>query len=295
MAQGHLEGHYYTPHGSAWPIRGTVGMMFMAIGGALWLNHIAYGSWVLLAGTALVLWMVFGWFGDVIHESLSGLYNEQVDRSFRWGMGWFIFSEVCFFACFFGALFYTRFLAVEWLSGHGDKALTGTLLWPSFEGGWPTNGPAQLGVHGEGSSFTPMGWWPLPAINTAILVTSSWTLTWAHHALKEGKQRAMIIGLAATVALGILFLFLQAKEYGHAYAELGLTMGTGIYGATFFMMTGFHGFHVTLGSIMLLVMLIRAVMGHFKPESHFAFEATAWYWHFVDVVWLCLFVLVYIA
>jgi cytochrome c oxidase subunit 3 len=232
--------------------------------------------------------MMFGWFGTVIRESEGGMYNEQVEFSFRWGMGWFIFSEVMFFAAFFGVLFYARQLAVPWLGGDEAKILTHDLLWPDFRQVWPTNGPAQVG--GE---FQPMSAWGLPAINTVILLSSGITVTWAHWGLKESRRRQLILGLAATVFLGFLFVFLQAKEYIHAYHELNLTLGSGIYGSTFFMLTGFHGFHVTMGAIILLIVLLRSIRGHFTPEHHFAFEAAAWYWHFVDVVWLGLFIFVY--
>ena len=226
--------------------------------------------------------------GTVIAESQSGKYNQQVDMSFRWGMGWFIFSEVMFFAAFFGALFYARMYAVPWLGGAGNKFFTHELLWPAFDAVWPTNGP-----QGVGGDFTLMGAWGIPAVNTLILLSSGVTVTWAHWGLKENKRAQLILGLIATVALGFLFLGLQASEYIHAYHELNLTLKSGIYGTTFFMLTGFHGLHVTLGATMLTVILIRSIKGHFTDEHHFAFEAVAWYWHFVDVVWLGLFIFVY--
>jgi cytochrome c oxidase subunit 3 len=208
--------------------------------------------------------------------------------SFRLGMGWFIFSEVMFFAAFFGALFYARMFSVPWLGGAGNNEMTGALLWPGFEAAWPTNGPAEVG-----GPFETMGAWGIPAINTLILLSSGVTVTLAHWALKKSQRGALVGWLAATVALGALFLALQVYEYGHAYSELNLTLGSGIYGTTFFMLTGFHGLHVTLGAIMLLVILLRSMKGHFTAEHHFGFEAVAWYWHFVDVVWLGLFVFVY--
>jgi cytochrome c oxidase subunit 3 len=242
----------------------------------------------MLAGAVVLLIMLFGWFGTVIRESEAGKYNDQVDMSFRWSMGWFIFSEVMFFAAFFGALFYARMYSVPWLGGAGANAMTNELLWPGFEAVWPTNGPAAVG-----GDYTPMGAWGIPAINTLILLSSGVTVTWAHWGLKKGDRTQLILGLMATVALGFLFIGLQAYEYSHAYHELNLTLGTGMYGTTFYMLTGFHGLHVTLGATMLLVILIRSMKGHFTNENHFAFEAVAWYWHFVDVVWLGLFVFVY--
>jgi cytochrome c oxidase subunit III len=228
------------------------------------------------------VFMMFGWFGSVIAESEGDKYNRQVDVSFRWGMGWFIFSEVMFFAAFFGALFYMRVLAVPWLGDLDHK-----ILWPEFSANWPVAGP------GLKELFTPMEAWGIPALNTLILLSSGATVTWAHWGLKKNNRKQLILGLVMTVALGILFLGFQAYEYGHAYSELNLKLTTGAYGATFFMLTGFHGFHVTIGTIMLIAILGRSIVGHFKPEHHFAFEAVSWYWHFVDVVWLLLFILVY--
>jgi len=236
--------------------------------------------------------MFFGWFSTVIGENQKGMYNLAVDRSFRMGMMWFIFSEVMFFAAFFGALFYARSLSVPWLGGHGVKYFTNLILWPSFENAWPTNGPGAVGGHADGK-FEVISAFGLPAINTAILLTSSVTVTIAHHALREGHRGILKVFLAATFILGFIFVYLQAHEYAEAWNELGLRLSTGIYGSTFFMLTGFHGLHVTIGAIMLTVIWLRVMKGHFTPERHFAFEAVAWYWHFVDVVWLGLFIFVY--
>ncbi len=278
--------HYYVPHGSSWPIIGSVGLFTFMMGFANVLN--GGGPSFMILGAIVLLIMVFGWFGTVIHESQSGLYNDQVDRSFRWGMIWFIFSEVMFFAAFFGALYYARQFSVPWLGGDDVKYLTNYFLWPQFEPHWPTNGPGEIG-----GQFEPMAAFGLPAINTLLLLSSGVTITIAHWGLLEGNRSKLIWGLAATIALGALFLALQAVEYFEAYTHLNLTLGSGIYGSTFFMLTGFHGFHVTLGAIMLTVILLRCIRGHFTAERHFAFEAVAWYWHFVDVVWLGLFIFVY--
>jgi len=277
---------YYLPQPSLWPIIGSVALLVMAVGGVMTMREIDHGGWVLLAGLAILLYMMYGWFGEVIRDSEAGRYNKQVDSSFRWSMSWFIFSEVMFFAAFFGALFYTRVLSVPWLA----DAETGSMLWEGFTATWPTAGP---GLTADGLKFTPMGAWGLPAINTLLLLTSGVTVTWAHWGLKKNKRSQLIIGLAMTVALGALFLSLQAYEYHHAYTEMGLTLGAGAYGATFFMLTGFHGFHVLIGTTMLIVMLLRSIAGHFTADHHFAFEAVSWYWHFVDVVWVLLFILVY--
>jgi cytochrome c oxidase subunit 3 len=284
----HASQRYYIPHGTNWPILGSIGLFLMLGGAAIMLNGASVGSWLTAAGAVVLLVMLFGWFGTVIGESEKGTYNAQVDASFRMGMLWFIFSEVMFFMAFFGALFYTRMLAVPWLGGAGSNFFTGLLLWPPFEGQWPTNGPADIG-----GSFEVMAPFGLPAVNTLILLTSGITITLAHHGLKAGHRGALILWLAATWALGFLFLGFQADEYIHAYQELNLRLDTGIYGSTFFMLTGFHGLHVTLGATMLLVIWFRCLRGHFTPTKHFAFEAVAWYWHFVDVVWLGLFIFVY--
>lgn len=276
-------GGYYLPSPSHWPVVGSVALFLMALGGVLMMNGAGGGGWVLLAGSAIMIYMMFGWFGTVIGESEAGKYNKQVDVSFRWAMSWFIFSEVMFFAAFFGALFYMRVLSVPWLADPDTAAL----LWPGFKADWPVSGP------GIAEQFTPMGAWGLPAINTAILLTSGVTITVAHWALKENKRSVLNWFMFLTIALGLTFLAVQAYEYGHAYNDLNLTMSSGAYGATFYMLTGFHGFHVTVGTIMLIVIWLRCLKGHFKPENHFGFEGVAWYWHFVDVVWLGLFIFVY--
>ncbi len=280
--------HYYVPEAARWPIVGSIALTLMVSGFGAWLNGSEIGLKFTAAGFALFIVMLFGWFGAVIHESESGVYKSWEDTSFRMGMIWFIFSEVMFFAAFFGALYYARELSVPWLLGEGTGISTHTYLWSDYKEIWPTNGPGDLG----GSDFH-MGWWPLPFINTVILLTSGLTVTWAHHAIKTQHRAQIIIGLLLTVTLGFLFVYLQGVEYVEAYHE-GMKLSSGIYGSTFFMLTGFHGMHVTLGAIILTVMLFRAIKGHFTAERHFAFEAAAWYWHFVDVVWLGLFIFVYI-
>jgi cytochrome c oxidase subunit 3 len=274
---------YFVPEPSSWPVVGSIGLFLMATGATLWFNGAGTGAWVVLAGFLVLVYMMFGWFGHVIGESEGGRYNRQVDVSFRWGMSWFIFSEVMFFAAFFGALFYARAMSVPWLGEIEQK-----LLWPDFQAQWPTAGPGLADEH-----FSPIGAWGLPAINTALLLTSGVTVTWAHHALKANHRGQLVLGLFLTIALGVTFLAVQAYEYWHAYHDLNLRLSTGIFGSTFFMLTGFHGFHVTVGAIMLTVILFRCMAGHFRPDHHFGFEGVAWYWHFVDVVWLLLFILVY--
>jgi cytochrome c oxidase subunit III len=273
---------YYLPEPSRWPITGSVALLLMGFGAALSVNRLLIGYIVLALGIAVLIYMLFGWFGTVVRESESGWYNKRVDISFRWGMTWFIFSEVMFFAAFFGALYYMRVLSVPWL-GEADQSL----IWPDFSPGWPVAGP------GIAEQFTPMGAWGIPAINTMLLLTSGVTITLAHWALKKNNRGALIGWMIATVALGVIFLGFQMYEYGHAYNDLNVKMSSGAYGATFYMLTGFHGFHVTIGTIMLIVITARCIRGHFTPENHFGFEGVAWYWHFVDVVWLFLFIFVY--
>ncbi|MCC7122250.1 MAG: cytochrome c oxidase subunit 3 [Gammaproteobacteria bacterium] len=283
--------HYYVPDSSRWPVLASLAIFVCFVGGALTLNHASIGPTVLGAGFLTLFIVLFGWFGDVIRESERGRYTHWEDMSFRMGMMWFIFSEVMFFAAFFGALFYARVYSVPWLGGAGHAGATHEFLWPNFLSDWPLlKLPADYGF-AAAKDVIPA--WGVPAINTAILVSSGVTVTWAHWGLKANKRGQLILGLALTVALGALFVFLQAEEYGHAYHELGLTLNAGIYGATFFLLTGFHGFHVSMGTLMLFVILLRAIKGHFKPDHHFAFEAVAWYWHFVDVVWIGLFIFVY--
>ncbi|HMM57940.1 MAG TPA: cytochrome c oxidase subunit 3 [Rudaea sp.] len=283
------QGSYYVPHGTHWPILGSFGLFFTVGGAALWMNEFDPGKWVMALGIACILSMMFGWFRTVIGESLGGMYTKQVDTSFRMGMMWFIFSEVMFFGAFFGALFYVRNFSIPWYGGSGDGALTNFFLWKDFVAAWPTNGPDQVG-----GIFLTMPAWGVPLLNTLILLSSGVTITIAHHALRAGNRKHLLIWLGATVVLGALFLNFQAHEYIEAYTKFNLTLDTGIYGSTFFMLTGFHGMHVTLGAIMLTVIWFRCFKGHFTKDHHFAFEAVAWYWHFVDVVWLGLFIFVYV-
>ena len=287
---------YYVPHASHWPIIGAVSLFVLALGTATFIHESTefigaeteYGEWVFYVGLAMVACMMFGWFRVVISESVRGMMSGLMDVSYRQSMAWFIVSEVFFFAAFFGALFYARLISVPWLAGAGNNLATHTILHPDFADTWP------LFLTPGGTETKTMGAWGLPFINTLILVTSSVTVTFAHWALKKSDRIVAGAWLALTVGLGIAFLILQVVEYAHAFDELGLTLASGIYGSTFFMLTGFHGAHVILGTLMLTIMLIRIHKGHFTGDYHFGFEASAWYWHFVDVVWLGLFVFVYV-
>jgi cytochrome c oxidase subunit 3 len=281
VAQQHP--HYHVPQPMPWPIMGSVALWLMATGAVFVFNGTNGGFIGIAAGLMVLVYMMFRWFGDVIRESEGMKYGRWEDVSFRWGMSFFIFSEVMFFAAFFGALFYVRVLSVPDLASLQNTEY----LWPGFSAQWPSAGPNfnQL--------FSPMAAWGLPAINTLLLLSSGVTVTIAHWALKENKRGMLNLFLFFTIVLGVTFLCVQAYEYTHAYHELNLKLTTGVYGSTFFMLTGFHGFHVTVGAIMLSVILARCLAGHFKPDHHFAFEGVAWYWHFVDVVWLGLFIFVY--
>lgn len=300
------EGTYYVPEQSKLPIWASLGLFLTVFGIANWLNGEASGQYIFFAGSLIFATVLWNWFSIVIDENMRGLPSAQLKRSYVWGIGWFIFSEVMFFAAFFGALFYIRTLALPWLSGEGAHASTNQYLWPEFTTQWPLmitpdqamNGEVAL-VKGPEESMSFPGWdkilhW-LPLWNTIILLTSSVTVHFAHTAIKKNSRKAFNLFLGITWVLGVIFVFLQAEEYIEAYHELGLTLETGVYGTTFFLLTGFHGAHVSIGTFMLFVMWARSVFkGHFKPDDNFGFEAASWYWHFVDVVWVGLFLVVYI-
>ncbi len=303
MANSTDQSVYYIPHNGWYPVCIAAGAMCMLAGLGLWLNDLKAGdepSHVLFyIGSAILAVVLFFWFAKVIEENHQGLANPQLKRSYVWGMGWFIFSEVMFFAAFFGALFYARVLVMPWLGGEGAKGLTGDYLWPEFEPTWPVlSNPNPQAFQGPHESMAAPGLtsWAsyLPFWNTVILLSSSVTVHFAHTAIKNQNRAKLLSWLGLTVVLGIAFLILQAEEYIHAYNEMGLTLSSGIYGSTFFILTGFHGFHVTLGTFILLIQLLRAFKGHFRPHDCFGFEAASWYWHFVDVVWVCLFIFVYV-
>lgn len=285
--------NYYIPAYSKLPFFGALGLFCLLYGGVHLLHSNLLGLLIFFAGVVIVIAVLVGWFSEVIQEHGIGLYNDQVGRSFRWGMMWFIFSEICFFGIFFGALFYTRTISVPALAGYGanQNILTNIILWPNFHAVWPlfSNPNPQAFPGAAGTLHT----WRIPAFNTLVLLSSAATLTWAHWSLKRNEQKKLIIGLITTIILGIMFLSLQAHEYLLAHSYYGLNLNSGIYGSTFFILTGFHALHVTIGLIILCAILIRILKGHFTPDDHFGFEASAWYWHFVDIVWLFLFIFVY--
>jgi cytochrome c oxidase subunit 3 len=292
MSQKEYE-KYYVPAQSPWPFMGACALFLMAVGAGNLVIEVTrgkegFGAYILIAGFATLIFMLFGWFRNQIHESMTGMHSAQLGRSYRQGMAWFIFSEVMFFGAFFGALLYARTISVPWLGGASNNQMTNEVLWPTFQAMWP------LVETPGGITTEAMPWTGLPLYNTVILLISSVTCHMAHVALEHGKRNQILGWLGGTVLLGSLFVFLQIEEYIHAYTEMGLTLQSGVYGNTFFMLTGFHGFHVTLGTIILLILWLRVAKGHFTQENHFAFQAGSWYWHFVDVVWVMLFFFVYI-
>jgi len=281
--------YYFVPEPSRFPVLTATGLLFVIFGAGQWVNGHGWGAWVTLFGFVMWAFILQQWFRQAISESEGGLYSDRIDVSFRWSMSWFIFSEVMFFGAFFGALYWTRLHALPNLG-----SLDNAILWPDFKAIWPSaGGGVTASPAGTVEPFTTMGPFWLPTINTALLLTSGVTLTIAHHALLANQRGKTVLWMWITVLLGATFLGVQAYEYMHAYRDLNLKLSSGIFGSTFFMLTGFHGFHVTLGAIMLFCIWLRTMKGHFTPERHFAFEAVAWYWHFVDVVWLGLFVFVY--
>jgi cytochrome c oxidase subunit 3 len=293
--------YYFIADPSYWPIIGSIGLFCTVFGLVQVLHDGAIGPYLLVLGIGILLTTMAGWFGKVINESLQGLHSEQMDRTYRWGMVWFIVSELFLFGIFFGALFYTRLFTLTELGNTAGQlatslyiskgSMTHQVLWPHFQAVWPLlKNPNPTAFPGPEGIINP---WQIPALNTLILLSSAVTVTWAHWGLKKDNRKQLIIGLILTVILGFTFEGFQIHEYIKAYQELHLTLGSGIYGTTFFTLTGLHAMHVTVGAIMLTIILIRCLKGHFQAEHHFAFEAVSWYWHFVDVVWLFLFVFVY--
>ena len=281
--------YYFVPAPSRFPASVAFGFLLIIFGASQWINGADWASWVVLAGFVAWLFTLQQWFRQAISESEAGQYNKLVDISFRWSMSWFIFSEVMFFSAFFGALYWVRLHALPNL-GSIDNAV----LWPDFKAVWPSVAAGYTGSPaGIIEPFATMGPWPIPTLNTAILLSSGVTVTIAHHALIANHRARAIVFMWFTVLLGITFIGFQAYEYTHAYSELNLKLSSGAYGSTFFMLTGFHGFHVFVGMLMLLFITIRIMRGHFTPDRHFGFEGAAWYWHFVDVVWLGLYIVVY--
>ena len=281
--------YYYVPHESRHPVMSAIGLFFVILGAGQWINGASWGMYSLFFGLIWWLTVLFQWFREAIAESENGLYSNRIDVSYRWSMTWFIFSEVMFFGAFFSALWWARAHSVPALG-----TLDNALLWPDFKAVWPTLAAGMTASPaGTVEPFQTMTPFWLPTINTALLLTSGATLTVAHHAMQHGDRAKTIRFMWMTVLLGVVFLFVQGYEYHHAWTEMNLKLSSGVYGSTFYMLTGFHGFHVFVGMLMLLFITLRLQKGHFSAERHFGFEGAAWYWHFVDVVWLILFVFVY--
>jgi len=281
--------YYFVPAPSRHPASTAFGLLLIIFGASQWVNGASWGKWVFLTGFLVLAFVLQKWFRDAISESEGGLYGKRIDVSFRWSMSWFIFSEVMFFGAFFGALYWVRVHSVPDLG-----SLDNAVLWPDFKAVWPSAAAGYTASPaGTIEPFATMGPWPIPTLNTALLLSSGVTVTIAHHALVAKHRARAVVFMWLTVLLGLAFLGFQAYEYGHAYSELNLKLSSGVYGSTFFMLTGFHGFHVFVGMTMLLFITIRIMRGHFTPERHFGFEGAAWYWHFVDVVWLGLYIVVY--
>ena len=281
--------YYYVPNPSRHPVMASIGLLFVVLGASQCINGHDWGKWSLAFGMLWWLGTLFQWFRESIAESEGGLYGHKIDLSFRWSMSWFIFSEVMFFGAFFTALWWARAHSVPELG-----SLENALLWPDFKAIWPSTAAGVTASPGDiVEPFTTMGPFWLPTINTALLLSSGVTLTIAHHALRENHRGRTIAFMWMTVLLGMVFLGVQGYEYAHAYSALNLKLTSGVYGSTFYMLTGFHGFHVLVGMLMLLFITLRLQKGHFTADKHFGFEGAAWYWHFVDVVWLGLYILVY--
>jgi len=281
--------YYFVPHESRHPFWAACGLFFVILGAGQWVNGVEWGKYALFLGLVGWLGVLYQWFRDAVAESEGGLYGHKIDLSYRWSMSWFIFSEVMFFGAFFTALWWARSHSVPALG-----SLDNALLWPGFQAAWPSVvAGATASPAGTVEPFQTMSPFWLPTINTALLLTSGVTLTIAHHALQQGQRSKTIAFMWMTVVLGTVFLFVQGFEYYHAYHEYNLKLTSGVYGSTFFMLTGFHGFHVFVGTLMLLFITLRLMKGHFTVERHFGFEGAAWYWHFVDSVWLGLYILVY--
>ena len=261
---------YHLVDPSPWPLMGASAALLLTFGAVVYMHDATGGPWIAIAGAILVAATMVVWWRDVVREAtFENHHTPVVQLGLRYGMALFIASEVMFFAAWFWAFFDASIFADEAIQ-FGRVEANG--------GQWP---PAGIEV------FDP---WHLPLLNTVILLTSGATATWAHHALREGNRKHLLLGLWCTVALGALFTAVQAYEYAHA--PFGFS--DGIYPSTFFMATGFHGAHVIIGTVFLIVCLARAYKDHFKPDHHFGFEAAAWYWHFVDVVWLFLFFCIYV-
>lgn len=287
----HSESHII--ENSWWPIIGSVALFFLAIGIVQWVHKSILGPILFFIGALIFAYMLFGWFSAVVKESQAGWYDDpQIVRSFRWGMFWFIFTEVAFFGSFFFAFFYARLVSVPTLGGaYSDSLMTHYLLWPNFQSIWPLiKNPDPSQFVGAQSALRT---WGIPALNTLILMTSDVIITWGYWELLRNHRTRLIFAQVITMALAIVFIIFQIVEYGSAYTEHGLKLNSGIYGATFYMLTGVHGIHVLVGVVMVFVIMLRTIRNDFNAQNNFAVAALTWYWHFIDLLWLILFIFVY--
>jgi len=284
MAQDGVKHDYHLVNPSPYPLIGSIAATVMALGGVAWMKGLfglpAGTSWLFFAGLAGVLYTMFGWWRDVVNEANGGDHTPVVSIGLRYGMILFIVSEVMFFVAWFWIFF-----EMALFSGH--RTLSSIEEVRTAWANWPPHGVETVPA------------WNLPLVNTLTLLLSGTTVTWAHHALQQGDRKGAKIGLALTIVLGVLFTAIQAYEYHHIlehkYFFSEEAANSGLYGSSFFMATGFHGFHVLIGTLFLIVCLIRLMGKGFSPKQHFGFEAAAWYWHFVDVVWLFLFAFIYVV
>jgi cytochrome c oxidase subunit III len=319
MAIQNQQDIYYVPEQSKLPIVTAIGIGFSVYGASSAIDAIKQqesANWsVLIIGLVIIACALYVWFREAISENKQSLHNAKMKGSYRIAMQWFIFSEVMFFAAFFGALFYIKYLSMPWIAGEGEGGRMNGLIWNGFENIWPSiwsgidalTHVATIPQEAVGISNQPIANngvftradhigspFKLPLINTLLLISSSFTVHWAHHAIKHDKLGLFKRWMVATLLLGVVFIGVQAFEYYEAYVHMGLTLKSGVYGSTFFMLTGFHGFHVCMGAFILCIQMIRGWKGQFSSEDHFGFEAGSWYWHFVDVVWIFLFLVVYL-
>lgn len=289
----HSNTHYYVPEHSKLPFLGALGLFLLGYGTLNLLHSSMIGTVLFMAGAIILAGVLFAWFREVINEQMAGLYNEQISHSFQWGMIWFFVTEIFLFGIFMAALFYARVISVPGLAGIGNSQdfLTHIMFWPNFKDVWPllTN-PNPVAYPGSTGTVDP---WHVPLLNTIVMLLSAVSVTFAYRFLKRSNRTGAVIGLSVTIVLGLIFVFMQAQEFLLAHNEYGLKLSSGIYGSTFFMLVGLHTAHVIVGLLMLAVMLLRTIKGHFNAKDNFGFKATLWFWQFITVIWLITFVFVY--
>lgn len=284
-------GSYFVPEYSIWPILGALGLSGVAVGS---LNFSSlWGAVFFAIGALTLIFMLIGWFSDIVYESRAGLYSEQMNKTFRWGMAWFLFCEAFFFGAIMGALLYVRFATLPWLAGLGTagSTLTHYVLWPNFQSVWPllkNPGPNVFVPAHEMISA-----WGIPALNTLIILLSAISASLALYLLKHGRFAGVIAALVLTMLLGVIFLISQINCMVLLVTQYGLTLTSGIYGSLLYFLMSFHSLHVFVGLLLLMIILLRMVKKQFDERRHFAFEATVWFWNFLTVVWILIFMCLY--